>query len=70
MKFIVTVYRTERVSFDELKDVGYSKVFDANNTVTEILDWANKVLAKSYKTPVKAKLSYLKFSEFIDELER
>lgn len=64
-EFIVTVLRTERVSFDELKDVSYSKIFDINCDMEFILTWATSVLKSDYYGERQADLKDLRFSKLI-----
>jgi len=62
MKFAVTISNPERVSYDEIKDVNYTKVFDDSGSLAEIMKWANKIRKTADMGNKKADVTDLKFS--------
>lgn len=44
MKIYATIKVPERVSFDEIRDIGYTKTISHRHTIEEITRWARDIL--------------------------
>lgn len=66
MKFAVTVFNTERVSYDEIKDVGHTKIFEDTDSLKDIINWGNSIRSNTYDGPKKVDITELKFSRLCE----
>lgn len=62
MKIAVTITRPERVSYEKISDVAYTKIFDENDTLSSIMMWAETIRQNSHQGPLKADITDLCFS--------
>jgi hypothetical protein len=44
MKLYATVKVPTRVSYEEMKDISYTREFDSTSTFDEVIKWARKVM--------------------------
>lgn len=60
-RFIVTVTQCVQVGIEKFKDHSVSCVFDEDDTIKSILDWAEKTGLKG------ASITDLQFSEYLEQ---
>jgi hypothetical protein len=66
MKFAVTVFNTERVSYEKIKDVGHTKIFNDTDSLKDIIEWGNSIRAKTYDGPKTVDITELRFSKLCE----
>lgn len=66
MKFVVTILKTERISYEVIEDVKHSKIFEDTNSLSDIMKWANQIKSTSYIGSQKADVTDLQFSKLCE----
>lgn len=66
-KFAVTVFRPTKISDEDIKHIGHTKIFDTTSTLSEIMDFANKIKMTSDVGKKVADITDLTFSCLWDE---
>ena len=66
MKFAVIITNVERVSYEEVKDIHYTKLFKDTDSLKDIMNWANEIRKNEHSGSKKADITDLKFSHFCE----